>query len=92
MCYLSCQLMARCMTAILNATNTLEPQTLTPQGTVLLRVGAHLAWNNPNDPLSRYRTSQPLRMVLVEPQPNVFQRLQRLIAQTPSPPGIVVET
>ena len=62
-----------------------------------VRVGAHLATANPNDPFVRMtgaRTNDShFRTVLVEPQPKVYARLLELLAAGPAArkQGTVVE-
>ena len=50
-----------------NFTPTAEP--------AMVQIGAHLAWQNPNDPFGNLARTARLRTVLVEPQPHIARRL-----------------
>ena len=41
----------------------------------MVQIGAHLAWQNPNDPFGNLARTARLRTVLVEPQPHIASRL-----------------
>ena len=47
----------------------------------LLRVGAHKAWKDKNDPLQRAGLNDFRRTLLIEPQPPIFEELQAHTAQ-----------
>lgn len=49
-------------------------------GGEMVRVGAHMAWRDKNDPLKRAGLSGGLRALLVEPQPDVFVQLRAAAA------------
>lgn len=47
----------------------------------LLRVGAHKAWKDKNDPLQRAGLNDFRRTLLIEPQPQIFEELQAAALQ-----------
>ena len=53
-----------------------------PGNPTVLRVGAHLAWGDPNDPFpyTALRNARRVRSVLVEPEPVAHEQLRLLIA------------
>ena len=72
--------MANCFASVVR-----EADTAADAGSAItLRIGAHLAWADGNDPLQKSRPrAQHMRTVLVEPHPRTHARLSELVASSP---------
>lgn len=71
------QAIAKCFASIAHEADT----TRDGDPPVTLRIGAHLAWADDNDLLFNERhAAQRMRTILVEPHPQTYNRLSKLVA------------
>ena len=66
---------------LLDVHDMIQNRSHSGKSSTMVQIGAHLAWENANDPFGMLSRDTPmLRTLLIEPQPNVFKQLNALLS------------